>query len=61
MELAYALLQAVNDRTAYVCLVIFMIAFGVHDFETQRYVSFESMYAMFVLGSTIFEIVIGDD
>ena len=41
--------------------LFFMIAFGVHDFEMQRYVSFESMYAMFVLGSTIFEIIIGDD
>ena len=37
------------------------VTIDVHDFEMQRYVSFESMYAMFVLGSTIFEIVIGDD
>jgi len=41
--------------------LFFMIAFGIHDFEVHQYVSFESMYSLFVLASTIFEIVIGDD
>ncbi|CAM3204407.1 hypothetical protein [Lactiplantibacillus plajomi] len=41
--------------------LFFMVAFGLHDFAIQRYVSFESMYAFFVLASTIFEIVMGDD
>lgn len=41
--------------------LFFMIAFGIHDFEIHQYVSFESMYSFFVLASTIFEIVIGDD
>jgi len=41
--------------------LFFMIAFGIHDFEIQRFISFESMYSFFVLASTVGEIVIGDD
>ncbi|WP_047999912.1 hypothetical protein [Lactiplantibacillus herbarum] len=41
--------------------LFFMVAFGFHDFEIQKYLSFESMYAFFVLASTVFEIVTGDD
>lgn len=41
--------------------LFFIIAFGIHDFQISQYVSFESMYAFFVLASIIFEIATGDD
>ncbi|AVK60524.1 hypothetical protein C5Z25_01500 [Lactobacillus sp. CBA3605] len=41
--------------------LFFMIAFVFHDFETGQYLSFESMYAFFVLGSMLHEILFGDD
>lgn len=44
-----------------VAWLFFMVAFSFHDFEIQKYVSFESMYAFFVLASMVFEIVVGDD
>jgi len=37
----------------------FMIAFVVHDVQTGQIISFESMYAFFVLASMMHKIIIG--
>lgn len=39
--------------------LFFMIAFGIHDFEAGQYISFQSMYAFFVIGRLLHEIMVG--